>query len=141
MLRAAGFGSNAKILELFDNDIYIRNTIERDNTETQEEALVEIYKRLRPGEPPTPESALSLFETLFYEPKRYDLAAVGRYKVNKKLCLGERILGQRLAQDVVDRRSGEVVVKAGIKVTRDILEQLNSADISHVYITGVDGSK
>lgn len=141
LLRAAGFGSNAKILELFDNDIYIRNTIERDNTETQEEALVEIYKRLRPGEPPTPESALSLFETLFYEPKRYDLAAVGRYKVNKKLCLGERILGQRLAQDVVDRRSGEVVVKAGIKVTRDILEQLNSADISHVYITGVDGEQ
>jgi DNA-directed RNA polymerase subunit beta len=141
LLRAAGYGTNAKITELFNNDEYIRNTIERDNTESQEDALVEIYKRLRPGEPPTPESALSLFETLFYDPRRYDLANVGRYKINKKLCLGERILGQRLGQDVTDKGTGEVVAKAGTKVNREILQKINSIKTPYVFLTGVDGEE
>lgn len=85
LIRALGYGSNAKILEIFDDDERIRATLERDNTDSEEEALVEIYKRLRPGEPPTVESARSLLETLFFDPKRYDLAGVGRYKLNKKL--------------------------------------------------------
>ena len=85
LIRALGYGSNAKVLELFSDDERIRATLERDNTDSEEEALVEIYKRLRPGEPPTVESARGLLETLFFDPKRYDLASVGRYKLNKKL--------------------------------------------------------
>lgn len=87
LIRALGFGSNGQVLELFDDDERVRATLERDNTESTEEALVEIYKRLRPGEPPTVDSARSLLETLFFDPKRYDLAKVGRYKLNKKLKL------------------------------------------------------
>ncbi|PKM79625.1 MAG: DNA-directed RNA polymerase subunit beta [Firmicutes bacterium HGW-Firmicutes-14] len=87
LIRALGHGSNAKVLDLFGDDERIRATLERDNTDSEEEALVEIYKRLRPGEPPTVESARSLLETLFFDPKRYDLASVGRYKLNKKLRL------------------------------------------------------
>ncbi|MDK2824273.1 MAG: DNA-directed polymerase subunit beta [Clostridia bacterium] len=87
LLRALGYGSNGQILDLFENDERIRMTLERDHTETEGEALVEIYKRLRPGEPPTVESARSLLTTLFFDPKRYDLAKVGRYKLNKKLNL------------------------------------------------------
>jgi DNA-directed RNA polymerase subunit beta len=87
LIRALGYGTNAKIIDLFEDDERIRATMERDNTDSEEEALVEIYKRLRPGEPPTVESARSLLETLFFDPKRYDLASVGRYKLNKKLKL------------------------------------------------------
>ncbi|MFZ5639647.1 MAG: DNA-directed RNA polymerase subunit beta [Bacillota bacterium] len=88
LVRALGASTNAKILEMFNDDERIRATLERDNTDSEEEALVEIYKRLRPGEPPTVESARSLLETLFFDPKRYDLANVGRYKLNKKLKVG-----------------------------------------------------
>jgi DNA-directed RNA polymerase subunit beta len=88
LVRALGASTNAKILEMFNDDERIRATLERDNTDSEEEALVEIYKRLRPGEPPTVESARSLLETLFFDPKRYDLAHVGRYKLNKKLKVG-----------------------------------------------------
>ena len=87
ILKAVGLGNNVQLMEKFDNHEAIQATLERDNTQTQEEALIEIYKRLRPGEPPTVDSARSLFETLFFDPKRYDLAAVGRYKINKKLNL------------------------------------------------------
>jgi len=87
LVRALGYGTDAKVLELFGDDERIRATLERDNTDSEEEGLVEIYKRLRPGEPPTVESARSLLETLFFDPKRYDLAGVGRYKLNKKLKL------------------------------------------------------
>ncbi|MDA8212939.1 MAG: DNA-directed RNA polymerase subunit beta [Clostridia bacterium] len=88
LVRALGYGTNAKVVELFEDDSRIKVTLERDNTDSEEEALVEIYKRLRPGEPPTVESARSLLETLFFDPKRYDLASVGRYKLNKKLKVG-----------------------------------------------------
>ena len=87
LLKALGLGNNYQISELFDSQESIKNTLERDNTQNEEEALVEIYKRLRPGEPPTVDSARTLFETLFFDPKRYDLASVGRYKLNKKLGL------------------------------------------------------
>lgn len=89
LLKAMGLGNNYQISELFDSQESIKNTLERDNTQNEEEALIEIYKRLRPGEPPTVESARTLFETLFFDPKRYDLAAVGRYKLNKKLGVNE----------------------------------------------------
>ena len=87
-IRTLGYGSNAVIMELFENDKFVQETLTRDNTDTEEEALVEIYKRLRPGEPPTVESARSLLNTLFFDPKRYDLAHVGRYKLQKKLKHG-----------------------------------------------------
>ena len=85
LIRALGYGSNSAITELFDDDIRIRATLERDNTDSKEEALVEIYKRLRPGEPPTVDNAQQLLNSLFFDPKRYDLATVGRYKLTKKL--------------------------------------------------------
>ena len=122
LLRAAGLSSDDEIVEVFGENEYIRNTLERDNTKNEEEALIEIYKRLRPGEPPAIESARSLFEFLFFDPKRYDLAGVGRYKLNKKLELADRLIGHRLAQPlheglgevanpamtVVDPETGEV---------------------------------
>ena len=98
LIRALGAGNNAKILELFNDVEPIRATLEKDNTESEAEALIEIYKRLRPGEPPTEESARGLFEILFYDPKRYDLAGVGRYKINKKLRIVERIVGRIAAE-------------------------------------------
>ena len=87
LVRALGYGSDGRILELFRDDSRIRATLERDSTKNEEEGLVEVYKRLRPGEPPTVDSARNLLENLFFEPKRYDLASVGRYKLNKKLKL------------------------------------------------------
>ncbi len=123
LLRAIGYGSTQEIMELFGENELIRNTLERDNTNSEEEALIEIYKRLRPGEPPAIESARSLFESLFFDPKRYDLAGVGRYKLNKKLELADRLIGHTLAlplyegledvgnpagRPVVDPETGEV---------------------------------
>jgi DNA-directed RNA polymerase subunit beta len=99
LLKALGLGNNYELNELFNDHEGIKNTLERDNTQNQEEALVEIYKRLRPGEPPTVDSARSLFETLFYDPKRYDLASVGRYKINKKLAAGKGIKDINLKVD------------------------------------------
>ena len=98
LLKAIGYGSAQEILELFGENELIRTTLERDNTNNEEEALIEIYKRLRPGEPPAIESARSLFESLFFDPKRYDLAGVGRYKLNKKLELADRLIGHVLAR-------------------------------------------
>ena len=100
MLRAMGLSSDEEIIEVFGDNEYIRNTLERDNTSNEEEALIEIYKRLRPGEPPSIDSARSLFEFLFFDPRRYDLAKVGRYKLNKKLELADRLIGQRLAEPI-----------------------------------------
>ncbi|HAI86146.1 MAG TPA: DNA-directed RNA polymerase subunit beta, partial [Firmicutes bacterium] len=106
--RALGFGSTQRIMEAFGENEFIRNTLERDNTNNEEEALVEIYKRLRPGEPPAVESARSLFESLFYDPKRYDLGGVGRYKLNKKLELADRLIGKALSRSLFsdDGRQG-----------------------------------
>jgi DNA-directed RNA polymerase subunit beta len=102
LLKALGLGNNYELNELFDDHESIKNTLERDNTQNEEEALVEIYKRLRPGEPPTVDSARSLFETLFYDPKRYDLAAVGRYKINKKLAPDESTRDVNLKVDATN---------------------------------------
>ncbi|NPV54075.1 MAG: DNA-directed RNA polymerase subunit beta [Firmicutes bacterium] len=124
LIRALGYGTNARILELFGENEAIRSTLERDNTESEEEGLVEIYKRLRPGEPPTVESARALFETLFFDPKRYDLAAVGRHKINKKLAMGNRLVGLRPASDIVDSATGKVLVAAGEKVDRRLAQKI-----------------
>ncbi len=110
LVRALGYGTDASIVDILGGDTEaIRSTLDRDNTESEREALIEIYKRLRPGEPPTEESAESLFENLFFDSRRYDLAPVGRYKLNKKLALAERLIGYELASPVVDRTTGEVL--------------------------------
>nr|WP_244269725.1 DNA-directed RNA polymerase subunit beta [Caldanaerovirga acetigignens] len=134
LLRALGYSTNAQILELLGEDEKILRTLEKDNTENQEEALIEIYKRLRPGEPPTVENARSLLESLFFDPKRYDLANVGRYKFNKKLRLKNRIVGKTAAENIEDPATGEILVKQGQKITRKIAEMLEQHRINEIKV-------
>ncbi len=124
LLRAIGFSTDAEIISLFGEDEYLRNTLEKDNTDSTERALIEIYERLRPGEPPTIENARNLLASRFFDPKRYDLAAVGRYKINKKLHLKNRLLNQRLAETLVDGDTGEVLAEAGQLIDRRLLDKL-----------------
>ena len=119
LLRALGYGTDAQITELLGEDERLMATMEKDSAKTQEGGLLEIYKRLRPGEPPTVESASSLINSLFFDARRYDLARVGRYKFNKKLSLAARIMGQVAAEDVIDEETGEVMVKAGDKISEE----------------------
>ena len=141
LLRAVGLGSNHAILEAFNSAPGILATLEKDNTQSEGDALLEIYKRIRPGEPPTEESARSMFSTLFYEPKRYDLAGVGRYKINKKLRLTERLVGAISAENIVDQRTGELLVEPGQRITRKQAEQIAAAGINSVMITTRDGQE
>jgi DNA-directed RNA polymerase subunit beta len=131
LVRALGVAETAKITERFGESPTILATLERDSSETSEEALIEIYKRLRPGEPPTAESARTLFETLFFDPKRYDLANVGRYKLNKKLRLSERLIGTTLAKPAAG-------LEAGTKLDRKLAERLEQAGVAGVWVTGRD---
>lgn len=124
LLRALGFSSDADILDLLGEDEYVRNTLDKDNTGTTEKALIEIYERLRPGEPPTADNARSLLYSRFFDPKRYDLAHVGRYKINKKLHIKNRLLNQKLAEPLVDAETGEIVANAGDVLDRRALNKL-----------------
>ena len=140
LLRALGIGSDAEILELLGDDERLRATLEKDNTTNVEEGLVEIYKKLRPGEPPTVESASSLLNSLFFDPKRYDLAKVGRYKFNKKLALCYRIMDKIASRDVVNPETGEIFVNAGEKISLDVARQIQNSGINQVWIA-VDSEK
>ena len=124
LLRALGFGSDAEILHILGEDEYIKNTLEKDNTDSTEKALIEIYERLRPGEPPTVENAKSLLVSRFFDPKRYDLASVGRYKINKKLHIRNRIYNQKLAETLIDSETGEILAEAGQTVDRRLMDRL-----------------
>lgn len=124
LLRALGFGSDQEIIDLIGDNEYLRNTLEKDNTETVEKALLEIYERLRPGEPPTVENAKSLLYSRFFDPKRYDLANVGRYKMNKKLHIKNRLFGQRLAETLADPETGEIIAEKGTVLDRRELDKL-----------------
>lgn len=124
LLRALGFGTDAEILSLLGDDEFIRNTLDKDNTDSTEKALIEIYERLRPGEPPTLENAKSLLIARFFDPKRYDLANVGRYKINKKLHIKNRLFNQRLAETLVDPETGEIIAEAGQLLDRRLLDQI-----------------
>lgn len=124
LLRALGFGSDQEILDLIGDNEYLRNTLEKDNTESSEKALLEIYERLRPGEPPTVDNAKSLLVSRFFDPKRYDLANVGRYKMNKKLHIKNRLFGQRLAETLVDPETGEIIAEKGTLLDRRNLDRI-----------------
>ncbi len=124
LLRALGMNTDQEIIDLIGDNEYLRNTLEKDNIETTEKALLEIYERLRPGEPPTVENAKSLLVSRFFDPKRYDLAHVGRYKMNKKLSIKNRLLNQTLAQSIVDTETGEVLAEKGAKLDRKLLNKL-----------------
>lgn len=124
LLRALGFGSDQEIIDLIGDNEYIRNTLEKDNTETTEKALLEIYERLRPGEPPTVDNAKSLLVSRFFDPKRYDLASVGRYKINKKLHIKHRLFNQRLAETLVDPETGEIIAEKDTMIDRRTLDRI-----------------
>lgn len=124
LLRALGFSSNQEIIDLLGDSEYLRNTLEKDSTENTEQALLEIYERLRPGEPPTVENAKSLLYSRFFDPKRYDLASVGRYKTNKKLHLKHRLFNQKLAEPIVDSETGEIVAEEGTVLDRRKLDEI-----------------
>ncbi|QAA30814.1 DNA-directed RNA polymerase subunit beta [Clostridium manihotivorum] len=134
LARAMGFGSDQELVEYFGEDERFKATIEKDNTKTKEEALLEIYKRLRPGEPPTVDSAVSLIDSLFFDAKRYDLSRVGRYKFNKKLAINLRIANQVAANDIVNPETGEVLVSKGEKISRAKAEEIQDSGINSVDI-------
>ena len=124
LLRAMGLTQNEDILALFNNHPSVAATLERDTTTTREEALIEIYKKLRPGEPPTLENASALIEATFFDNKRYDLASVGRYKLNKKLGWRRRLLDKVLDQPLVDVSTGEIIAEAGTKIDLDVIDKI-----------------
>jgi DNA-directed RNA polymerase subunit beta len=125
LLKALGYESNDLILRLLGEDNpYVLATLDKDSTDDQDEALVEIYKRLRPGEPPTVESARSLLNSLFFDPRRYDLAGVGRYKLNKKLAMRRRMIDNMAGQDLVDPETGELICRAGDTLDRDLATRI-----------------
>lgn len=134
LARALGYGTDAEIIEFFGEDERLKASIEKDNTKTREEALLEIYKRLRPGEPPTVDSAESLIESLFFDAKRYDLSRVGRYKFNKKLAIHLRITNQIADQDIVNPQTGEILVQKGEKIDKDKAIEIQNCGINEVYI-------
>ena len=139
LLRALGYKTDAEIIELLGESEHLLKTLEKDNTSSDEEALIEIYKRLRPGEPPTVESAQSLLNNLFFEPRRYDLAKVGRYKFNKKLALYNRITGKRAAKDIVNAETGELFVSEGERITRQKAIEIENSGIKQVDVLTDDG--
>jgi DNA-directed RNA polymerase subunit beta len=141
LVRALGLGSDEAIRQAFHEAPGILATLEKDSTQSEADAMIEIYKRLRPGEPPTEESARGLFSTLFYEPKRYDLAGVGRYKINKKLRLTERLVGRVSSENIVNPETGELLVPRGEKITRRQAEEMFSAGINAVLLTTREGNE
>ncbi|SEG11065.1 DNA-directed RNA polymerase subunit beta [Caloramator fervidus] len=127
-------GSDHEIIHLFGEDEHIRATIEKDSTKTKEDALLEIYKRLRPGEPPTVESAKALLEGLFFDPKRYDLSKVGRYKFNKKLSLANRIVNQIAAHTIAHPLTGEILIEEGQKIDREKAQLIQHSGVNVVEV-------
>ena len=134
LIRAMGVGSDAEIIELFGEEPKILATLEKDVAKSYEEGLIEIYKKLRPGEPPTVESSASLLNVMLFDPKRYDLAKVGRYKFNKKLALRNRIRDAVLAENVVDPMTGEVIAEEGAVLTLDLCDRIQDSGAGYLYI-------
>lgn len=140
LLRALGYGTDLQITELMGDDERILATIQKDNAKTTDEGLIEIYKRLRPGEPPTVDSATSLLNSLFFDPKRYDLAKFGRFKFNKKLSIASRISGQKSGEKIVHPQTGEILVGEDEIIVRDKAKAIQNAGINSVYLN-IEGKK
>ena len=141
LLRALGYGTDQEIFDLLGDEERLRTTIEKaDSTKNTTQALLEIYKRQKPGEPPTEDGARSLLRSLFFDPKRYDLMRVGRYKFNKKLGIRARIRNQVSAQDIVDGATGEVLVRAGETISPDMAVRVQNAGVNSVEIKCEDGT-
>ena len=134
LIRALGVGSNAEIVELFGEEPKILASFSKDTSTNYQEGLLELYKKIRPGEPLAVENAESLIRGMFFDPRRYDLAKVGRYKFNKKLALRNRIKGQVLAEDVVDASTGEILAEKGTRVTRELADDIQYAAVPYVWI-------
>ena len=134
LIRAIGPRTDAGIVELFGEDPRILATLEKDSCKSYEESMLEIYRKLRPGEPPTVDSAESLMNSLFFDPRRYDLSNVGRYKFNKKLSIWTRLSGQKLAQPVADPSTGEIVAEAGEVLTRERARQLDALGVNEAVV-------
>ena len=134
LIRALGIGTNPEILELFGEEPKILATLTKDTSENYQEGLLELYKKIRPGEPLAVESAESLITSMFFDARRYDLAKVGRYKFNKKLMLRNRVNGQVLAEDAVDPNTGEILAEAGTVLTRELADKIQNAAVSYVMI-------
>ena len=134
-IRALGLGSNEQIIEFFGDDERVMATLEKDPTANTEEALLEVYRKLRPGEPPTVDSAQSHIDALFFDPRRYDLSKVGRYKYNKKLSLPPRILGNTLSRPVADPMTGELIADAGAVISRELAERIGRSGADTVYLS------
>ncbi len=136
LIRALGIGTNAEIVELFGEEPKILASFGKDTAENYQEGLLELYKKIRPGEPLAVESAESLITSMFFDPRRYDLAKVGRYKFNKKLALKNRVTGCILAEDVVNTTTGEIVAEAGTKITRAIASEIQNAGVPYLWVEG-----
>ena len=141
LLRSLGLGTDAEILEKFGEEPKILETIQKDTSKTYEEGLLEMYKRIRPGEPPTVDSAETLLRNMFFDPKRYDLAKVGRYKFNKKLAFRNRVTGMTLADNVVDPMTGEVIASEGDKITVDLANAIQNTGIEAIYVMSAHQDK
>ena len=140
LIRALGIGTNAEIKELFGEEPKILASIEKDPSDNYEDGLLELYKKIRPGEPLSVDSAESLINSMFFDPRRYDLAKVGRYKFNKKLALRNRISGFILAEDVLDPTTGEVLAEAGTNVDMELADKIQNAAVASVMIQTEEGA-
>ena len=136
LVRALGFGTNAEILELFGEEPKILASFGKDTSDNYQDGLLELYKKIRPGEPLSVDSAESLLNSMFFDPRRYDLAKVGRYKFNKKLHFKNRIAGHVLAENVVDMSTGEILAEAGTAVDKDLATAIQNAAVPFVWIQG-----
>ena len=141
LIRALGVGTNAEIIELFGEEPKLLASFGKDTSENYQEGLLELYKKIRPGEPLAVDSAETLITSMFFDPRRYDLAKVGRYKFNKKLLLKNRVSGQILAEDAVSAITGEVVAEKGTKITREIADMIQNAAVPYIWVEGEETSR
>ena len=141
LIRALGIGTNAEIIDLFGEEPKILASFGKDTAENYQEGLLELYKKIRPGEPLAVDSAESLITSMFFDPRRYDLAKVGRYKFNKKLALKNRIKGQKVAEDVVNELTGEIVAEKGTLITAEIADAIQNSGAPFVWVEGEDESR
>lgn len=138
LIRALGFGTNAEIIELFGEEPKLLASFGKDTSDNYQDGLLELYKKIRPGEPLSVDSAESLLNSMFFDPRRYDLAKVGRYKFNKKLHFKNRITGHDLAEDVIDTVTGEILAQAGTTVDKQLAERIQNAAVPFVWLEGVE---